>query len=133
MPRVAARSSRSAAALTARPVLDRAKNHPRATKQTGTAIIVTMSLALKNVPPNSHRSVNGGEIRVSPNCSNEVPVSDSSHEGRRSETPISSWAIPIVATVRISRGARAKRRMMAACTTKVINTVAARPVAAASR
>ena len=56
-----------------------------------------------------------GEIWVLPNCSNDVPVSFCIQPGRRSDMPMRSWAMPMVATVRIRRGAVANRRTIAAC------------------
>ena len=63
-----------------------------ATRQMGTTIIVSTSLALKLVPPISKLASKGGASRVLNDWSPKA-------RGRKRPAPASSWARPIVATV----------------------------------
>jgi hypothetical protein len=53
--------------------------------------------------------------------------------GTPSEATVSSWARPIVATVRISRGARVKRSITTPCTSPPTTTAPRSPTANAAR
>ncbi len=77
----------------------------------GTATMAMMSLALKMTPVTVKVRSNGGSIRGASNMSS-LQASGSSRAA-----PASNVASPMVATVRISRGALRKRRMMASSTT----------------
>ena len=84
------------------------RNSASAISASGTATIVTMSLALKMIPPNSQLTVNGGLSR-SPRPASASPLIQF---GIASASTSRSWERPIVATVRIRRGALRNRRMM---------------------
>jgi hypothetical protein len=90
------------------PVCDRVRKRARAMSARGTAIMVTMSLALKMIPPNDQLTVNGGLSR-SPSPASASPLIQLGIASARTSR---SCDTPIVATVRIRRGALRNRRMI---------------------
>ena len=127
MPSVLARSARSALARTAVPASLRRSQSASAMKATGMRIIAMMSLPEKTVPLTSKLAEKGASSRVWAKAS--LPNA----WGRNSAAPVSTWARPIVATVRMRRGARKKRRMMSISTTTPSTSAATTPMARARK
>ena len=120
MPSVKARSARSAAPTMAMPIVDRCRNSARASRHTGTTIMVKMSLALNVTPPKTKLASNG--------CGRRVPNDWSPKaRGRNSPAPVSNCANPMVATVSSRRGAVKNRRMIRPSTRTPSSTAASRP------
>ena len=82
--------------------------------------------ALKTIGSSTNRMVNGAWIWVVVGVLPQMT-------GMNSEPTASSWARPMVATVRIRRGALKKRRMMASSTTLPSTTAASSPRATAKK
>ncbi len=99
MPRVDARSPRSAEARIAVPKVEWRMKRPSAMKQSGTKMIVRTSVALNVTPGNVKLTVNGGTRRGVPKTWRE-----GNQFGRKRATPVSTCETPMVATVTISRG-----------------------------
>lgn len=120
-PSIAARSARSAAPRIATPTLERRRNSASATSAAGTRIRVRTSFALKRVGATVKLSSNGGAMR-------SPKPSPRKRRGRNSAAPVRSWDRPMVATMRIRRGARKNRRITRISTRIPSTTAAARPV-----
>ena len=127
MPRSDARSALSADAWSATPIDVKRKNAMSPSRIAGTVISVSTSLPKNRVPSRPLPTVKF-TLMNSGNCTDlAVP----SHRGssRPSATTIS--VMPMVATVRIRRGARKNRRRNRNSTRIPSTTEATRPVAAA--
>ena len=125
-PSVAARSARSALPRTATPMLLSRSQAASAMNAMGIAIIAITSLPLKIVLPTWNLTENGGSRRL-------VWKSWPNAWARNRPAPIRTWERPIVATVRIRRGARKNRRMISVSTTIPSKTAATRPVVNATK
>ena len=120
-PRVAARSSRSAAARTPRPVSVRRSTTAIVASRAGATTTATRSLALNPTPPIWAVHANGGGMR---RIAGPAPQARGSHRAPKAST----WARPSVATVSSNRGERAKRRMTSTSARAPTTTAAARPM-----
>ena len=109
------------------PVSVRCRNQPSATIAMGTVTMAMMSLALKMTPVTVKVRSNGGSIRGASS------ISSPQASGSTSAAPASSVASPIVATVRISRGALRKRRMMVSSTMAPSTSEATTPTGTARK
>ena len=125
-PRVAARSARSATARTAMPILVYRMKSAKAPSTSGTMMNAIRSLSLKKMPPISTLMSNGG-------FSSGRPMSlNPNQRGMNSARAVNSWAMPMVATVRTSRGARENRLMNVRSTTKPRKMALTRPTTIAT-
>ena len=86
-----------------------------------------MSLPEKTVPLISKLAEKGASSRV------WAKASSPNAWGRNSAAPVSTWARPIVATVRMRRGDRKKRRMMSISTSTPSTSAATTPMARARK
>ena len=84
------------------------------------------SLSLKKTPPTSTLTSKGGFSCGRPTFLNPNQL------GMKSARAVSSWAMPIVATVRTSRGERLNRLMKVRSTMKPRRMAAPRPTAIAT-
>ena len=103
IPSCAARSVDSAAARTATPNRDRRRKAERATP-----LATTTSTAITWLPRNTTGDHVKAKLNGVGNC--WLARSRPKARGKMSSKADSSWAMPMVATVRMSRGALAKRR-----------------------
>ena len=124
MPSSAARSASSAQARMATPRRVR-RNSASPTNASGITTSATTSFPPKvNGSTVNERSNGAGKLcggRPTPN-----------HPGRSNPSPASSWARPMVATVRISRGDRKNRRITSSSTAAPRTTAAAIPTTKAT-
>ena len=128
MPSSTARSALSALARTAMPRLVKRKNAARAALQTTTAITAMTWLALKMMGEISKESSKGaGKVCGGVGSSNVPGNALWASRGKARPRATRSCARPRVATVRMRRGALAKRRMMPNCTSAPSPTASSSP------
>ncbi len=131
MPRRDARSARSAEARRAAPTIVRRRNTARAMTTSGATTMAMASLAVKSRGPMVKSSLNGAcTLRLANAFSLPAPVAEFTCFWRNSSSPITvkSWERPMVATVRMRRGARKKRRMIRTSTSAPTASAATSPM-----
>ena len=104
-PRRKARSALSAMPRMARPPSVRSRNQVRAPSTRGTTAMSSRSLPVRMTGSTATWT------SLRPVAKLPTSLGESSQPGRNSSMPPSTWARPMVATVRARRGARSKRRM----------------------
>jgi hypothetical protein len=134
MPSRLARSALSALARTAMPMSVNRKNAASAAMHSPTANMATMSLPPNTTGAISNSSPNGDGNDVGADSTSKTRGNASlASDGSARPTPANSWASPSVATVRISRGARANRRMTTTSTSAPSPTATTSPSGSATK
>ncbi len=127
MPSMDARSRRSPAACTATPMSLRVNQAHTAARQATETITATRSLASKTMGAMCQERCQG-------NVATAVPMGVwPQSRGMRRLSTTRTWASPMVATVRMRRGERRKRRMTTNSAMAVRRTDATRPVASPTK
>ena len=122
MPSTSARSAFSDAARTATPSDVRVRNHASAPATTGTMITMTTWFPVNST--GSSVKLDDSGVRnefVTSGCPNS--------DGRPASTPPRIWARPMVASVRMRRGAQKNRRMTTRSTSAPVAAAATAPSA----
>ena len=123
MPSMEARSRRSPAACTATPMSLRVNQAHTAARQATETMTATRSSASKTMGAMCQERCQG-------NVTTALPMGVCPQmRGMRRLSTTRSWASPMVATVRMRRGERRKRRTTTNSTVAVRTTTATRPVA----